>query len=155
MLYRSKRSSVLVKALPALALALFHPLISRANTITFNDIDTNGVNAITDVITNSGTGEVIVGSCVASPSPCTIKVYPPTAYGPPPGGSTTSFASLNIFSPTIPSDIIATLTVTGTFDASFNTLYETLVFASGNNMTSVGGNNITDTGAPQIPAIRA
>ena len=130
-----KTSSAFVKVLPALALWFLQPLAAVANTITFTD------SSVTTDIPSRVSGGCVVGV----PEVCTVQLLPPS---PPPGGGTSWQQTLNILEPT-DNTISDTLTINGTFDTNFNVLFFTLVFTSGDNLPSVGGNILREDGTLQ------
>lgn len=130
-----KTSSAFVKVLPALALWFLQPLAAVANTITFTD------SSVTTDIPSRVSGGCVVGV----PEVCTVQLLPPS---PPPGGGTSWQQTLNILEPT-DNTISDTLTINGTFDTNFNVLSFTLIFTSGDNLSSVGGNILREDGTLQ------
>ena len=133
-----RTSSALVKVLPALALSFLLPLAAVANTLTFTD------SSVTTDIPSRVSGGCVVGVAEV----CTIQLAPPAAYGPPPGGGTSFQQTLNILEPT-DNTISDTLTINPSFDPNFNVLFFTLVFTSGDNLPSVGGNIMREDGTLQ------
>ena len=100
-------------------------------------------------VTTDTTGRVS-GGCVpvGATNVCTIQLLPPSQYTT--GGSSFQVA-LNILEmpPGDLSTISDTLTINPHFDANFNVTSFTLVFTSGDNLTSVGGNVLREDGTVQ------
>jgi hypothetical protein len=138
-----KTSSALVGVLSALALSFLQPSAAVAGTISFNDSNSP------PFVTTDTTGRVS-GGCVpvGATNVCTITLLPPS---PPPGGGTSFQQTLNILemAPGNLNTISDTLTINPTLDANFNVLSFTLVFTSGDNLSSVGGNIMREDGTVQ------
>jgi hypothetical protein len=138
-----KTSSALVGVLSALALSFLQPSAAVAGTIFFNDSNDP------PFVTTDTTGRVS-GGCVpvGATNVCTITLLPPS---PPPEGGTSFQQTLNILemAPGNLNTISDTLTINPTLDANFNVLSFTLVFTSGDNLSSVGGNIMREDGTVQ------
>jgi hypothetical protein len=138
-----KTSSALVSALPALALSLLsllQPRTAVAGTIFFNDSSPTGAFFTTDVPAR------VSGGCIGGLTEvCTVTLLPF------PLSTNASWASEDIYEmlPGILTTISDTVKVSPNQDAGFNILSFNIVFTSGDNLPTVGGNFIREDGTVQ------